>query len=674
MDKTSAARKIEVLKETINRHNYLYHVLDQPKISDAEFDLLMKELLTLEADFPELAANNSPSRRVGGMPISSFNEVRHIEPMLSLDNIFSEHDFLDFYRRVQKNTGVSEDIAFVGEPKIDGLAVSLYYEEGVFQRGATRGDGYTGEDITHNLLTIWSLPLQLNDRITAEFRGEAFISKNDFLALNRERESRGLSPFANPRNAAAGSLRQLDPKIAAERPLDLFVYAVLRVSGGKALDTQWTALQYLRELGFKVNPESKLLHGTEGVLDFCRHLAVTREELPYEIDGTVFKLNDFEYQQKLGFTGRAPRWAVAFKFSSEEAETVVKDIMVNVGRTGAITPVAVLDPVLLAGSVVKRASLHNEDVLLEKDVLIGDSVIIHKAGDVIPEIVKVRKDKRDGLQCRFSMPGSCPSCLKAALRLPGEAVLRCINPACPAQLVERIVHFSSRGGMDIAGLGESIARLLYNSSLVRDVGDLYYLNKEDLVPLERLGEKSAENLLSEIDKSKSNPFHKLLYALGIRFVGERTSRLLSSQFHSLYDIKEAEPGELERIEEIGPKIARSVAEFFKQPETIRIIEKLEKAGVNFYSNLEKQAREAVTNKSLAGKTFVLTGSLVKYTRAQAKETIEANGGNVVSSISSKTDYLLAGENPGSKLEKARDLGIKVLNETALEKLLTNEKG
>ncbi len=668
MDKESAARRIEALKETINRHNYFYHVLDQPKISDREFDLMMKELLALESEFPELVADDSPSRRVGGSPIAAFNEVRHVEPMLSLGNIFSESDFLDFFRRIQKATGVSESFEFVGEPKIDGLAVSLYYEEGLFRRGATRGDGYTGEDITHNLLTIWSLPLQLTDRITAEFRGEAFISKNDFLKLNGARESKGLPPFANPRNAAAGSLRQLDPKIAAERPLDLFVYAVLGVSGGKTLDSQWIALQYLSELGFKVNPESKLLHGSEDVLKYYHHLAVTRDELPYEIDGAVFKVNDFAYQQKLGFTGRAPRWAVAFKFSSEEAETVVRDITVNVGRTGAITPVALLNPVLLAGSVVKRASLHNQDVLQEKDVLIGDRVIVHKAGDVIPEIVKVRKDKRDGLQRQFSMPGACPSCLKSVLRLPGEAVVRCINPACPAQLVERIVHFASRGAMDIVGLGESIARLLYDSSLVRDVGDLYFLSKEDLVPLERLGEKSAENLLLELEKSKSNPLYKLLYALGIRFVGERTSRLLSSRFESLYDIQEAEPGELERIEEIGPKIAASIYEFFKQPETVAIIDKLEKAGVNFYSDSER-AGEAALNQSLAGKTFVLTGSLVNYTRAQAKEIIEANGGKVISSVSSKTDYLLAGENPGSKLEKAKELGINIISETAFDTLL-----
>ncbi len=660
MDLETARGRLSRLKEEIHRHNYAYHVLDQPVISDAEFDRMMAELLQLEAQFPELVTDDSPSRRVGGTPVSSFQEVRHLEPMLSLDNLFTEEAFAEFYRRVQRTLGRQEEITFVGEPKIDGLAVSLYYEEGIFRRGATRGDGFTGEDITHNLLTIGSLPLQLPEPISGEFRGEAFISKQDFLALNRVRESLGLTTFANPRNAAAGSLRQLDPKVAAERPLDLFVYAVNRVSGGKASSTQWEALQYLGQLNFKVNPEARQVHGLEGGLAYCRQLAEQRHHLAYEIDGAVLKVNDFAVQRQLGFTGRAPRWAVAFKFSSEEAETVVRDIVVNVGRTGAITPVALLEPVLLAGSMVQRASLHTEDVLREKDVRIGDTVIIHKAGDVIPEVIQVRKDRRDGNQLLFSMPKWCPSCQKPVLRLPGEAVLRCMNPACPAQLVERIVHFASRRGMDITGLGEAIALLLFQSSLVRDVGDLYYLRKEDLVPLERLGEKSAENLLAELEKSKQNPLHKLLYALGIRFVGERTARLLASRLPSLYAVIQASPQELERMEEIGPKISTSIVEFFKQPETIRVIEKLEKAGVNFDAAEKFQA--AGQPGRFAGKTFVLTGSLEYFSREEAKNVIEARGGKVVSSISKKTDYLLTGNNPGSKLDRARELGITIMAE------------
>ncbi len=667
MDKKTAAEKIEQLKEEINRHNYYYHVLDQPEISDAEFDRIMKELLELEDRFPELVTEDSPSRRVGGKPVSTFAEIRHIEPMLSLDNIFSEQDYLDFYRRTQKNIGTDEGLVFVGEPKIDGLAVSLYYEEGVFQRGATRGDGQTGEDITHNLLTIWSLPLRLKEDITAEFRGEAFISKNNFLNLNQAREKEGLATFANPRNAAAGSLRQQDPKIAAKRPLDLFVYSLIRVSGGKEPESQWKALQYLDELGLKVNPETRLVQGVEEGLDYYRYLVTRRDELPYEIDGAVLKLNNFKYQKQLGFTGRAPRWAVAFKFSSEEAETVVRDIQVNIGRTGAITPVALLEPVLLAGSIVKRASLHNEDVLLEKEVLIGDKVIVRKAGDIIPEIVKVRKEQRDGSQQRFNMPESCPSCQKEVLRLPGEAALRCINPACPAQLVERIIHFASRGGMDIAGLGEAVARLLFDSSLVRDVGDLYYLKKEDLVTLERLGEKSAENLLAELEKSKFNPLHKLIYSLGIRFVGERTSRILAEHFSSLYQVMDASLAELEQIQEIGPKIAASIFEFFRQAETICVVDKLSRAGINFYS--EEPIKDAVQDQLFAGKTFVLTGTLEDYTRDQARKIIEEEGGKVVSSVSKKTDYLLAGSNPGSKMHMANELGIHILDEERFKQMV-----
>lgn len=667
MDKKTAAEKIEQLKEEINRHNYYYHVLDQPEISDAEFDRIMKELLELEDRFPELVTEDSPSRRVGGKPVSTFAEIRHIEPMLSLDNIFSEQDYLDFYRRTQKNIGTDEGLVFVGEPKIDGLAVSLYYEEGVFQRGATRGDGQTGEDITHNLLTIWSLPLRLKEDITAEFRGEAFISKNNFLNLNQAREKEGLATFANPRNAAAGSLRQQDPKIAAKRPLDLFVYSLIRVSGGKEPESQWKALQYLDELGLKVNPETRLVQGVEEGLDYYRYLVTRRDELPYEIDGAVLKLNNFKYQKQLGFTGRAPRWAVAFKFSSEEAETVVRDIQVNIGRTGAITPVALLEPVLLAGSIVKRASLHNEDVLLEKEVLIGDKVIVRKAGDIIPEIVKVRKEQRDGSQQRFNMPESCPSCQKEVLRLPGETALRCINPACPAQLVERIIHFASRGGMDIAGLGEAVARLLFDSSLVRDVGDLYYLKKEDLVTLERLGEKSAENLLAELEKSKFNPLHKLIYSLGIRFVGERTSRILAEHFSSLYQVMDASLAELEQIQEIGPKIAASIFEFFRQAETICVVDKLSRAGINFYS--EEPIKDAVQDQLFAGKTFVLTGTLEDYTRDQARKIIEEEGGKVVSSVSKKTDYLLAGSNPGSKMHMANELGIHILDEERFKQMV-----
>jgi DNA ligase (NAD+) len=665
MEKEAAAERLKELREQITKHNYYYHVLDEPRISDAGFDLLMKELLQLEKLYPELVTPDSPSKRVGGMPIPAFQQVQHVVPMLSLDNIFSESELHDFYLRLKKNLGF-ENITWVGEPKIDGLAVSLYYEEGVFQRGATRGDGSTGEDITHNLLTIWSLPLRLMDKVTAEVRGEVFIPREEFLKLNMQREARELPLFANPRNAAAGSLRQLDPKVTAERPLDIFVFSLNGISGLKSLVTHWETLQYLRELGFKVNPLVSLLTGLEQVVDFYRSIESRRRELPYEIDGVVLKVNELLYQQKLGYTSRAPRWAVAFKFSSAEEVTRVKAIEVNVGRTGAVTPVAILDPVLLAGSVVKRASLHNEDILGEKEVMIGDEVVIHKAGDVIPEIVKVLKEKRTGRELDFTMPDSCPSCGKDLKRLSGEAAWRCLNPACPAQLIERIIHFASRNGMDISGLGESLARQLHASGLVKDVGDLYYLSKEDLVKLERMGEKSAENLLEAVQMSKQNPLHKLLVALGIRFVGERVARLLAAHFRSLPVIAATPVEEITSLEEIGPKIALSIKEFFNQEETKEIVKKLENAGVNFYEGLESEAKEG----ALKGYTIVITGTLNNYTREEAKERIEAKGGKVAGRVSKNTDYVLAGENPGSKLQKARELGIKILTEDDFESLIT----
>jgi len=665
MQKEAAARRLKELREQIELHNYYYHVLDQPRISDAEFDLLMRELLDLERLYPELVTEDSPSRRVGGAPVSSFRPLQHLSPMLSLDNVFTEQELREFILRVKKNMG-AESITWVGEPKIDGIAVSLYYEEGIFRSGATRGDGTTGEDITHNLLTIWSIPLRLKEKITAEIRGEVFIPREDFVKLNAQREAQGLPLFANPRNAAAGSLRQLDPRVAAERPLDIFVYSLHLLQGTKLLSTHWEALQYLKELGFKVNPLARLLVSPEQIMNFHRFLEETRRQLPYDIDGVVFKVNELSFQQKLGATSRAPRWAVAFKFTAVEAVTRVKGIEVNVGRTGAVTPVAILEPVLLAGSVVKRASLHNEDVLKEKEVMIGDEVVVHKAGDIIPEIVRVIKEKRTGGEKPFTMPKVCPSCGKGLTRLEGEAALRCLNPACPAQLIERIIHFASKSGMDIAGLGESLARQLFHSGLVKDVGDLYYLRKEDLLKLERMGEKSAANLLDALERSKKNPLHKLLSALGIRFVGERVARLLASHFKSLSGVAAASFEELTALEEIGPKIAFTLKEFFQQEETKEIIKKLEKAGVNFYEEKAGGDKEG----ALKGCVFVLTGTLKKYTRREAKEIIEAEGGKVSENVTQKTDYLLAGENPGSKLQKARELGITIISEEEFLRLIS----
>ena len=668
MEKETAAERLQELREKIGEHNYYYHILDDPRISDAEFDALMQELLHLEDLYPEMVTPDSPSRRVGAAPLASFQQVRHFLPMLSLENVFSENELQNFFLRLLKNLQGGR-ISWVGEPKIDGLAVSLYYEEGVFQRGATRGNGYYGEDITHNLLTIRSLPLRLKAQITAEIRGEVFIPREGFLKLNEQRGAQGLPLFANPRNAAAGSLRQLDPKVTAERPLDLFVFSLTGFRGAEPLITHWEALQYLRELQFRVNPLVSLINDFEEALDYCRRMNSLRDELPYEIDGAVLKINGFDEQQQLGSTSRAPRWAVAFKFSAEEASTCVEDIEVNVGRTGAVTPVAILTPVLLAGSVVKRASLHNEDILRQKEVMIGDEVVVHKAGDVIPEIVQVLKEKRTGREKPFFMPASCPSCQRDLKRLPGEVALRCLNPACPAQVIERIVHFASRNGMEIMGLGEAVAEQLYVSGLVRDVGDLYYLRKEELSRLERMGEKSAENLLENLQKSKKNPLQKLIAALGIRFVGERVAHLLADHFQTLPRLVAATEEELLSLKEIGIKIAASLIEFFGQDETKLVLEKLARAGVNFKVQPGDAAEKMENKQPLRGASFVLTGTLAKYSRREAREIIEARGGKVTGSVNQNTNYVLAGENPGSKLQKARELGVRILTESEWERLI-----
>jgi len=663
MESKTAELKLQELRKQIDEHNYAYHVLDSPRISDEEFDRLMRELIQLETLFPELVTADSPSRRVGGKPVDVFREISHVIPMLSLENVFSEGELRDFFQRVKRSTG-ADSLSWVGEPKIDGLAVSLSYEKGLFTGGATRGDGYTGEDITHNLLTIKSLPLRLKEMVSLEVRGEVFISKSAFQQLNRARESRGLPLFANPRNAAAGSLRQLDPRIAAERPLDIFIYSLVFLAGEQPKE-HWEALQYLRELGFKVNSHVSLLSGFDEIMDYYREMERKRSELFYEIDGVVLKINDYSLQEKLGATSRAPRWAIAFKFSAEEKITRVEDIQVNVGRTGTITPVAILQPVRLAGTVVKRASLHNEDILQEKGVMIGDRVVVHKAGDVIPEIVRVIAEERDESVKPFVMPKICPSCGEVVNRLPGEAALRCFNPACPAQVIERIIHFASRAGMDIVGLGESLSRQLYEAGLVKDVGDLYSLTEEKLAALERMGEKSAQNLLQSLEKSKKNPLHKLLYGLGIRLVGERAARILAAHFKKLPHLQNASLEELTLLVEIGPGIAASVREFFRQEAAAKIIAKLEKAGVNFFEETGK-GRE---DNTLQGKTFVLTGTLEGYSRQEVKELIESRGGKVLGSISKKTDFLLAGDNPGSKLDKAKSLKIAVISEGEFEKMI-----
>jgi len=659
-----ARERAGVLRREIEEHNYRYHVLDQPLIDDQTFDQLMRELQELEQRYPELQDPDSPTMRVGGEPLPAFQSLDHKVPMLGLDNAFSEQDLHDFDARVRRLSGLDE-IEYLCELKMDGLAVSLQYEAGVFMRGATRGDGYTGEDITQNLRTIRQIPLQLPEEVSLEVRGEVYINKAAFQELNRQREEQGLPLFANPRNAAAGSVRQLDPRLAAARPLRIFVYGL----GQHSLDKsgQKDLLEYLDRLRLPVNANYEVCLGPGRVWDYCLKWQEKRYELPYETDGVVIKLNSLEQQKNLGFTARSPRWAIAYKYPPEEKTSRILDIRVNVGRTGAITPVAILEPVTLSGTTVQRASLHNEDFIAAKDIRVGDTVSVHKAGEIIPEILGVLKEKRTGAEKEFKLPRQCPSCSSGTVRLSGEAALRCFNPACPAQLVEKLVHFASRRAMDIEGLGPAVAEALYREGLVRDVGDLYYLRAEDLVSLERMADKSASNLVKAVEKSKDNPLRRLLFGLGINFVGEKAARLFAEKFGHLDYLRRAGEEDLAAIPEIGPKIAEAVVSFFRMPETGPVLEKLEQAGVNFSE--PAAAETAAEDLSLAGKTFVFSGALAELTRDQAKTLVEERGGNVTSAVSKKTDYLVAGDDPGSKLDKARDLGVQVIDEEGFKEVL-----
>jgi len=657
-----ARKRVEFLRREIEQHNYRYHVLDQPEVSDAEFDELLRELQQLEDKYPQLQDPDSPTRRVGGEPLAAFETLEHKVPMLGLDNAFSEEDLVDFADRVKRLSGLKQ-VDYFCELKIDGLAVSLQYEDGLFKRGSTRGDGYSGEDITQNLRTIRQIPLKLPEEISLEVRGEVYINKKDFEKLNRRREEEGLMVFANPRNAAAGSVRQLDPRLAARRPLKLFLYGLGQHN--LSLSTQEKLLGYLEKMQLPVNPNRTICQGIEEVKEYCRLWQEKKLELPYEIDGVVVKVNNLALQQELGFTARSPRWAIAYKYPPEEKVTRVLDIEVNIGRTGTITPVALLEPVTLSGTTVRRASLHNEDLIAEKGILIGDSVVVHKAGEIIPEVLKVVEEKRSGTEKDFKMPANCPSCGSEAVRLSGEAARRCLNPSCPAQLVEKLVHFASRRAMDIEGLGPAVAEMLYSHDLVRDVGDLYYLDIEGLSGLPRMAEKSAENLVNALEKSKENPLRRLLFGLGIRFVGEKAARLLAERFETMLRLSEASQEELIEIEEIGPKIGEAVEQFFKTDETEPVLEKLRNAGVNFTEPKVQAASDA-----FAGKTFVFSGALNDYTRDQAKTLIEERGGKVSSSVSKKTDYLVAGDDPGSKLDKAEKLGVEVIDEAEFKDLIS----
>lgn len=655
--KEDIKKKIDELVEILKEHNYYYYVLDEPKISDIEYDKMLKELIELETNNPQFLRNDSPSVRVGGQALSKFEQTRHIKPMLSLSNAFSKEDLMDFDKRVKDNLGTN-NVSYVVELKIDGLSVALTYENGEFVLGATRGDGQVGEIITSNLKTVKSIPLKLKEDIDLTVRGEVFIPKAQFEKLNEIQEQNDDKIFANPRNAAAGSLRQLDPKIAAKRNLDIFVFNTMNIEQNN-INSHIKSLEYLSKLGFKINNETKKFDNMNAVYDYILYWQDNRANLGYEIDGMVVKVDDLNQREELSTTSKSPRWAIAYKFPAEQKVTIIKDIILQIGRTGKITPNAVFEPVRVAGSLVSKATLHNEDFIREKDIKINDKVVIEKAGDVIPAVVKVLVDQRDGSEIDFEMPSTCPECGGKTLREEGEAALKCINISCPAQIRRGIIHFVSKNAMDMDGLGESIVKQLLDNELIKDISDLYLLKdkKEELLSLERMGEKSVENMLNAIEKSKENELYRLIFGLGIDFIGSKASKLLEKNYENLDQIINASYDELIEIEEFGPKMAQSLVNFFKNPNNLELIERLK----SFNLNISSKKQEADSN-IFEGLKFVLTGTLNTLKRNDAKKIIEDNGGKTSSSLSKNTNLLLAGEKAGSKLKKAIELGVKVISE------------
>ena len=653
-------KRIEQLREEINYHNYLYYVLDQPVITDADYDALMRELKEIEDKYPETVTPDSPTQRIGAPPSEKFASVSHSIPMLSLDDAFSQEEVLEFDQRAKRLLQTDEEIEYTVEPKMDGLAVELVYENGMFVLGSTRGDGYTGEDVTANLRTIRSLPLRLIERHLSppgrlEVRGEVFINKDAFKRLNKKRMEDGEPPFANPRNAAAGSLRQLDPNITAGRPLNIFCYGI-GIAEGCSFGTQWEVLSSLRKWGLRVNPMAEKQKGIRGAIHYHRRMNRKRKDLDYEIDGIVIKVNDLDLQKRLGAKAKSPRWALAYKFEAAQAVTRIIEIQLSVGRTGAVTPIALMEPVKVGGVMVSRATLHNEDEIRRKDVRIGDWVIVRRAGDVIPEVVRPLPERRTGKEQVFVMPQTCPVCGSNLRRKPGEAVWRCPNPECFPRLVKQLTHFASKGAMDIEGLGPKVAEQLISAGLVRSISDLYSIKLSDLLSLDRFAEKSAENLLSAIETSKETSFARFFYALGIRHVGDVTAQLLADHFGSMEALKDASEEELMAVEGIGPEVAFSIRSWFDDNKNLRLTESLLDAGIRF-----TDLREARTSP-LKDRTFVFTGGLSSLTREQAKNIVRDLGGQVASAVGRKTDYVVAGGNPGSKLRKALELGIPVLSE------------
>ena len=663
MGKEDIKLQIDNLIDKINYHSDKYYNQDTPEISDFEYDMLMKELIKLEAENPEFKRVDSPSNRVGGMALDKFDQVTHKNPMLSLSNAYSAEDLRDFDRRVRDMT--DGNVEYVVEFKIDGLSVGITYENGEFKSAATRGNGIIGEDISKNAMTIKSVPLKIDDKREIIVRGEVYISKENFEKVNEYQEEHDLQIFANPRNLAAGSLRQLDSKLTAKRPLDIFVFNLENINELDGIYTHSDSLEYLKKLGFSVSENYKICKSIDEVIEFIEYWTENRGSLKFDIDGMVVKVNNIEQRNEMGFTAKSPRWAIAYKFPAERKKSKILDIEVEVGRTGTITPTAILEPVRLAGTSVSRATLHNEDFIREKDIKLFDHVIVQKAGDIIPQIVEVVKEDRTGDEKDFVMPSVCPECGEPTVRLEGEAAVKCINISCPAQIRRGMIHFVSREAMDIDGMGESIITLFLKEGLIKDVSDIYYLKKEQIVPLERMGEKSADNLIKAIEKSKSNDLWRLINGLGIRFVGVKGAKILASNFSSLDEIMNADVERLQQLEEFGSIMSESVVKFFREEQNLAVIQKLKDAGVNTEAGEDKS--EGIP-QLFEGMKIVLTGTLPTLKRNQAKEIIELRGGKATSSVSKSTTFVLAGEEAGSKLTKANDLGIKVIDEDMFLKL------
>ncbi|TSA12431.1 MAG: NAD-dependent DNA ligase LigA [Deltaproteobacteria bacterium] len=664
-DKATEER-IKKLREEIHYHNYRYYVLDSPVISDAEYDRLMRELIELEEKYPHLITPDSPTQRVGAAPLEKFGTVRHTLPMLSLENAFDEAEAREFDQRIKRFLRMDGLINYVAEPKMDGLAIEIVYDDGVLAVASTRGDGITGEDVTQNVRTIKSIPLRLQRGGSIprrlEARGEVFLSLNAFKEINQQRIRDGEPPFANPRNAAAGSLRQLDPRVTARRPLDFFGYGVGMVEG-RSFTSQWEILTGLPQWGIKVNPLVRCCKGIEECIDYFQELEGRRRNLDYEIDGMVIKVDSLALQDRLGVKARSPRWAIAYKFPANQATTRILDIKVQVGRTGTLTPVAIMEPVNVGGVEVSRATLHNQDEIARKDIRIGDTVLVQRAGEVIPEVVKSIPEERTGKEKEFVMPERCPVCGARVVQLPDEVAVRCPNTSCPAQVKESITHFASKGGMDIEGLGEKIVAQLVDSGIIKDEADLYYLTQEQILALERFAARSTENILVAIDKSKQTSLSRFLYALGIRYVGEKTAQILAEKFGSLEAIEKAFMEQLMEIDEIGPQVAASVTTFFAEKKNQDVIHRLLAAGVS------PAPPVPIGPRPLAGQSFVFTGGLESFSRDEAKNKVKERGGIVSSSASRKTNYVVAGKDSGSKLARARELGVTILTEEEFKRLI-----